>query len=61
MKIALRYGIAVALVVAAWVALKHLVLKLDPQTAQITDIVVFNLAAIIGLALGIYRLLLKKS
>ena len=53
MKIALKYGIAVALVVAAWVALKHFVLHLEGTPAQIVDVVVFNVAAIVGLMLGI--------
>jgi hypothetical protein len=53
MKIALKYGIAVTIVIAAWVALKHFVLHLEGQPAQIADIVIFNLAAIIGLVLGI--------
>jgi len=53
MKIALKYGIAVTLVIAAWVALKHFVLHLEGPTAQIADTVVFNLAAITGLTLGI--------
>lgn len=53
MKIALKYGIAVTLVIAAWVALKHFVLHLESQPAQIADIIIFNLAAITGLALGI--------
>ncbi len=41
------------LVIAAWVALKHLAMHLEPRTAQMADIVVFNLAAIVALALGI--------
>ncbi|MEK6336770.1 MAG: DUF4199 domain-containing protein [Acidobacteriota bacterium] len=53
MKLALKYGIAVTLVIAAWVALKHFVLHLEGSTAQIADIVVFNLAASLGLILGI--------
>jgi len=53
MKIALKYGIAVTLVIAGWVALKHFVLHLESQPAQIADIVIFNLAAITGLTLGI--------
>lgn len=53
MKIALKYGIAVTLVIAAWVALKHFVLHLESRPAQIADIVIFNLAAITGLTLGI--------
>jgi hypothetical protein len=53
MKIALKYGIAVALVIAAWVAVKHFVLHLESQDAQIADIAIFNFAAIVGLLLGI--------
>jgi len=53
MKIALKYGIAVALVIAGWVALKHFVLHLEGPPAQIADVVIFNLAAITGLTLGI--------
>ena len=53
MKLALKYGIAVTIVIAAWVALKHFVLHLEGPTAQMADIVVFNLAAITGLTLGI--------
>ena len=53
MKIALKYGIAVTLIIAAWVALKHFVLHLESQTAQVADIAVLNLAAIVGLVLGI--------
>lgn len=53
MKIALKYGIAVTVVIAAWVALKHFVLHLEGPTAQIADVVIFNLAAITGLTLGI--------
>jgi hypothetical protein len=52
-KIALKYGIAVTIVIAAWVALKHFVLHLEGQPAQVADIVIFNLAAIVGLVLGI--------
>jgi hypothetical protein len=52
-KIALKYGIAVTVVIAAWVALKHFVLHLESQPAQIADLVIFNLAAIVGLTLGI--------
>jgi hypothetical protein len=53
MKIALKYGIAVTLVIAGWVALKHFVLHLAGPGAQLADLVLFNLAAIIGLVLGI--------
>jgi hypothetical protein len=52
-RIALKYGIAVTLVIAAWVALKHFVLHFEGPRAQIADIVVFNLSAIVGLTLGI--------
>jgi hypothetical protein len=53
MKIALKYGILVTVVIAAWVALKHFVLHFEGPRAQIADVVVFNLAAIVGLTLGI--------
>ena len=53
MKIALKYGIAVTLIIAVWVALKHFVLHLESQPAQVADIAVFNLTAIVGLMLGI--------
>jgi Protein of unknown function (DUF4199) len=53
LKIALKYGIGVTLVIAAWVALKHFVLHLEGPNAQFADIAVFNFAAIVGLMLGI--------
>lgn len=53
MKRALKYGIAVTAVIAVWVALKHSVLHLEGQPAQIADIAVFNLSAIVGLVVGI--------
>ena len=53
MKIALKYGILVTLVIAGWVALKHFVLHLEGPAAQTVDMVIFNLAAIVGLTLGI--------
>jgi Protein of unknown function (DUF4199) len=53
MKIALKYGIAVALIIAVWVALKHFVLHLEGPPAQLADLAVFNLTAIVGLGLGI--------
>src|SRR6267143_1056103 len=53
MKLALKYGILVTLVIAAWVALKHFVLHLEPAPAQIADLVIFNLTAITGLTFGI--------
>lgn len=53
MKIALKYGIGVTLVIAAWVALKHFVLHLEGANAQFADIAVFNFTAIVGLMMGI--------
>ncbi|MDX6501426.1 MAG: hypothetical protein QOG23_4686 [Blastocatellia bacterium] len=53
MKLALKYGIPVTLVIAAWVALKHFVLHLESRPAQFADVVIFNLTAITGLSLGI--------
>ena len=53
MKIALKYGIAVTIAIAAWVALKHFVLHLEGQPAQVADVAVFNISAIVGLVLGI--------
>ena len=53
MQLALKYGIAVTLVIGAWVALKHFGLHLKSTPAQIADLVIFNLTAITGLALGI--------
>jgi hypothetical protein len=53
MKLALKYGILVTMIIAAWVALKHFALHLESQSAQFADVAIFNLAAITGLALGI--------
>ena len=53
MKIALKYGIAVTLVIAIWVALKHFVLHLQGPSAQFADVAIFNFSAIVGLMLGI--------
>ena len=53
MKIALKYGIAVTLIIAAWVALKHFVLHIEGPSAQLADLAVFNLSAIVALMLGI--------
>lgn len=53
MKLALKYGIFVTVVIAAWVVLKHFVLHLESTSAQIADVVIFNLTAITGLTLGI--------
>jgi uncharacterized protein DUF4199 len=53
LKIILKYGIGVTIVIAAWVALKNFVLHLGGTPAQIADTAVFNLAAIVGIVLGI--------
>jgi hypothetical protein len=53
MKITLKYGIAVTAAIAAWVALKHFVLHFESSSAQIVDLLIFNLAAITGLMFGI--------
>src|ERR1043166_9937519 len=53
MKIALKYGVPVTLVIAAWVALKHFVLHLEGPGAQLADVAVFNFSAIVGLMMGI--------
>ena len=53
MKIALKYGIAVTLIIAAWVALKHFVLHMEGPSAQLADLAVFNLSAIVALMFGI--------
>src|SRR6266545_7366754 len=53
MKIALKYGIVVTVVIAAWVSLKHFVLHFEGPSAQFADLFVFNLAAIAGLVLGV--------
>ena len=53
MKIALKYGIAVTLIIAAWVALKHFVLHLEGSSAEFADVAVFNLSAIVALLMGI--------
>ena len=53
MKLALKYGVAVTLIIAAWVALKHFVLLLEGPSAQLADVVIFNLTAIFAIGLGI--------
>ena len=53
MKIALKYGIAVTLIIAAWVAFKHFVLHMEGSSAQFADVAIFNLSAIVGLMMGI--------
>ena len=53
MKIAFKYGIAVTLVIAIWVTVKHFVLHLEGPSAQFADVAIFNFSAIVGLMLGI--------
>ena len=53
MKRALKYGLLVAVIIAIWITLKHWGLHLDQARAATFDMVVFNVAGIIGLALGI--------
>jgi uncharacterized protein DUF4199 len=53
MKRALKYGVLVTAIIAVWVALKHWGLHLDPARAAIFDTVIFNVAGLIGLSLGI--------
>ena len=53
MKIALKYGVAVTVIIAAWVALKHFVLHMEGPSAQLADLAVFNLSAIVALLFGI--------
>ena len=61
MKIALKYGVGVTLVIAVWVALKHFVLRLEGPSAQMADVAVFNFSAIVGLMLGIKEKRLANS
>ena len=53
MKLAFKYGIAVTLVIAAWVALKHFLLHFPGPNAQVADVIVFNFSAIVALLMGI--------
>ena len=53
MKLALKYGIAVTLIIAAWVALKHFLLHLQGSNAQLADVAVFNFSSIVALLMGI--------
>src|ERR1051326_642848 len=52
MKLTLKYGLGITVVIAVWVALKHFMLHLEGPAAQLADLFVFNLAAISGLVLG---------
>jgi len=53
MKIAVKYGIYVTAAIVAWLALKHFVLHFDPGKAAPFDLIVFNLAAVLGVLFGI--------
>ena len=53
MKRAFKYGVLVAVIIAVWVAVKHLVLHIDPSRAALFDTIVFNAAGILGVFLGI--------
>ncbi|HYW70067.1 MAG TPA: DUF4199 family protein [Pyrinomonadaceae bacterium] len=53
MKIALKYGITVAVIIAIWVALKHFLLHLEGPSAKLADVALFNLTAIVALGMGI--------
>ena len=53
MRRALKYGVLVTIIIATWVALKHVVLHIDPARAAILDTIIFNVAGIVGLSLGI--------
>jgi uncharacterized membrane protein len=54
MKIAIKYGLSITLVVALWVLLTHFLFPLAPESkANILAPILFNLAAIVALYLGI--------
>lgn len=53
MRIAFKYGVLVTIVIAAWVTVKNFVLHLEGPAAAVIDTAVFNVAAVIGLVLGI--------
>lgn len=53
LRLALKYGIAVTVVIAVWVAVKHFVLHLQGPSAQFADVAIFNFSAIVALMLGI--------
>ncbi len=54
MKIALKYGLLITFVVVLWVVITHFLFPLDPQS-KLNGLapVIFNLAAIVSLYLGI--------
>ena len=54
MKIAIKYGLSITLVVVAWVLVTHFLFPLQPESkANILAPVLFNLAAIVAIYLGI--------
>ena len=53
MKIALKYGIPVALLISLWIAFKHRVLHLESQQAAWVDMLIFNGSSVLALFLGI--------
>jgi len=53
MKRAFKYGLLVTLIIVLWVALKHFLLHIDPARAAVFDTIIFNVAGILGLSLGI--------
>ena len=53
MKRACKYGLLVTVIIVLWVALKHFALHIDPARAAIFDTIIFNVAGILGLSLGI--------
>jgi len=54
MKIAIKYGLAITLVVVLWVLVTHFLFPLAPESkANILAPIFFNLAAIVAIYLGI--------
>ena len=53
MKRAFKYGLLVTVIIVVWVAFKHFVLHIDPARAAVVDTIIFNVAGILGLSLGI--------
>ncbi|SRR6266511_5536771 len=54
MKVALRYGLPVTIVVILWVAITRFIFPLDPKSsANLIAPVIFNLAEIVAIYLGI--------
>jgi uncharacterized membrane protein len=54
MKIAIKYGLSITLVVVLWVLVTHFLFPLAPESkANILAPILFNLAAIVAIYLGI--------